>query len=291
MKFITKLFLGWMLALSAVAAPVEITVYDMNSKGNPGSAITETWIQALEKQNYRVNYRTGLGCAGRDLFINDRGPSLGIVFTGRLWASLQSGEDQCVVDFSQVSAVGSYEYDVKLCTRSDSGLTAQDLKFKNLKIAAAASVNPHGEWIRFFNQKYNTQHTPITAYKNSGAVAMGVLSGDADFGLISALTTSALEQENKLTCVATTNLQAPDNMQKLFPKMPAPLNNFAGVYGILSRNISDRDLKVINKIIRDVGQQLINEGKTGLRVSDRDSAGNKKYIEQSVNKTLAITKK
>lgn len=287
-----KIIAALLATLSISASAADLTVYDLNSRGNPGSAVTERWIKELESQGIKVSYQAGLTCAGRDRFTQEKGPAVGIVFTGRVWASLYRGEDQCVVDLNSVRPVGSYEYAVKVCTRSDSGLGVQDITGKkSLKIAVAGNTNPHGIWVKSLNQSYGTNHTAITSYKNSGAVSLAVMSGDADFGLISALTTQSLEQSGKMTCVATTDVRDGNSIRRVFPKADPVLSSNNGIYAILSRNTDPVLYEKVRLAIIKIGKQLKAEGQSGLGVSELDAAGIKDYVEKSVNEVLASSKK
>jgi len=287
-----NVFLIVITVLCSVAVhATDITVYDMNSKGNPGAVITESWIKALEQQGYQVTYRGGMGCAGRDLFVKDQGAALGIVFAGRVWGSLDRGEDQCVVDLDRTPAISSYEYTIELCTRSDSGLAASDLLGdRPLKIGFNDSNNPHRYWTLALNRLYGVNHKPVGGYKNSGAVTLAILSGDIDLGMTSSLSVRSAVAEGKLKCLATTDSAQDHAFVKLFSRIDPLLNQFNGVYGVLANNLSDRQRQEINSIITAVGKKLADQDRTGLRVSDQSEQRNQQYLEQVIRQTLSVTK-
>jgi len=287
-----NVFLAMITVLcSAAVQAASITVYDMNSKGNPGAVITESWIKALEQRGYQVTYRGGMSCAGRDLFVKDQGAALGIVFAGRVWGSLNRGEDQCVVDLDRTPAISSYEYTIELCTRSDSGLEVGDLlRDKQLKIGFNDSNNPHRYWTQALNHHYGVNHKPVGGYKNSGAVTLAILSGDIDFGLTSSLSVRSAVTEGKLKCVATTDSAQEHAFTKLFSQINPLLNQFNGVYGVLANNLSESQRQEINQIITEVGKELADQNRTVLRVSDQSEERNRQYLEQVIRQTLSVTK-
>ena len=270
----------------------DLVVYDMNSRGNPGSVVTEKWLQKLEQKGFNVIYKAGVGCHGRDQFAGEPRASLGILFAGRMWGSLDRGEDQCVVDLGKVVAVSSYQYTIELCTRLDSGLQAQDLfRSTALKIGSNGKNNPHGYWVRSFNAQYNTNHVAVETYTNSRAVSLGILSGDIHFGLISSLDSKSLLQTGKIKCVATTDPSKNNQFASMFPKIPGLINSFNGTYGILARNLSPQDLATINQVITDTGKDMQSQGYDGLQVSTRTLDENDRYIRQIIIELANTTKK
>jgi hypothetical protein len=267
-----------------------LTVYDMNSKGNPGRVVTQAWIDELNKDGYEVKFRPGLKCGGRDAFVNDEGKAIGVLFAGRIWGSLHRGEDQCVVNLDELKAVSTYEYIMGLCKRSDNPATITDLRDKGgYTVALNANANPHKEWVLDLNRQYGVDNKALTNYKNSGAVSLGLLSGDADFGLLSMLTAKPLVEQGKLTCVGSTDPADNNELKKVFTKVNPLLNGFNGVYIVMGRNITDAEAAAINKTIADTGERMVKDGKTGLLVSRKGNKENADYVNNVVTKTVKVT--
>lgn len=277
--------------MQSAGSAKELIIYDMNSRGNPGSIVTEKWMRNLEAKDYKITFKAGVGCAARDAFMAEDRSAIGILFAGRMWGSLDRGEDQCVIDFNKAVAISSYQYSIELCTRVDSTFTAEDLFKKTaLKIGSNGRNNPHGYWVSSLNQQYETNHIAVATYANSRAVSLAVLSGEIDFGLISRLNSQALIQSGKISCVATTDRTKATQFQTIFPRIPALINNFNGVYGILARNLSAQDHDVINKVIEQTGVVMQTQGYDGLSISKGSTADNDRYIRQIILDLADLTK-
>lgn len=268
----------------------EITVYDMNSKGNPGSIITQAWISELNKQGFNVKFKPGLKCGGRDAYVKDTGRAIGISFNGRLWGSLHRGEDQCLVNLNKVTPMSTYEYIIGLCKRSDNPATITDLRDKGgYTVALNATGNPHKEWVLDVNRQYGVNNKPLPNYKSSGPIALGLLSGDADFGLLSMLTAKPLIEQGKLACVGTTDPADANEFKKVFSKVHPLLNGYNGGYIVTGRNIETKEAAKITEIIAVVGKRLVSEGKTALLINDKSPAEIASYVNDMVQGTVKVT--
>ena len=268
----------------------EITVYDMNSKGNPGSIITQAWISELNKQGFNVKFKPGLKCGGRDAYVKDTGRAIGISFNGRLWGSLHRGEDQCLVNLNKVTPMSTYEYIIGLCKRSDNSATITDLRDKGgYTVALNATGNPHKEWVLDVNRQYGVNNKPLPNYKSSGPIALGLLSGDADFGLLSMLTAKPLIEQGKLACVGTTDPADANEFKKVFSKVHPLLNGYNGGYIVTGRNIETKEAAKITEIIAVVGKRLVSEGKTALLINDKSPAEIASYVNDMVQGTVKVT--
>ena len=266
----------------------EITVYDMNSKGNPGSIITQAWISELNKQGFNVKFKPGLKCGGRDAYVKDTGRAIGISFNGRLWGSLHRGEDQCLVNLNKVTPMSTYEYIIGLCKRSNNPATITDLRDKGgYTVALNATGNPHKEWVLDVNRQYGVNNKPLPNYKSSGPIALGLLSGDADFGLLSMLTAKPLIEQGKLACVGTTDPADANEFKKVFSKVHPLLNGYNGGYIVTGRNIETKEAAKITEII--VGKRLVSEGKTALLINDKSPAEIASYVNDMVQGTVKVT--
>lgn len=267
-----------------------ITVYDMNSKGNPGRIITQAWVDELNKQGFEVKFKPGLKCGGRDAYVGDKGKAIGISFNGRLWGSLHRGEDQCLVDLNKVTPVSTYEYLIGLCKRSDNPATIADLRDKGgYTVALNANGNPHKEWVLDVNRQYSVANKPLTNYKNSGAISLGLLSGDADFGLLSLLTAKPLVVQGKLTCVGSTDPADANEFKKVFSKVHPLLNGFNGGYVVTGRNLTADEAAKITGVIATVGKRLVSEGKTALLINDKSPTEIASYVNDMVQGTVKVT--
>jgi tripartite-type tricarboxylate transporter receptor subunit TctC len=283
-------FLLSLLFVMSPAMATDITVYEMLSKGNPASQITQKWAQALSP-GFRVDFRSGLGCAGRDSFVKDRGASLAIVFPGRIWGSLDRGEDTCVVDVTQYKPVAIYEYYNKLCTAADQPYTLKDLfdTTKTLRIGIQPVANPHQYWVDDLNRKYGTQHRTVTAYSNSGEISRGVVAKDVEFGLFSGVTADALIAAGKVRCFATTEPGKPDNFTKVFPRINNLLNLYNGSYIVLANNLTDQQIEELRKIISRVNQEIRDSGTSSLVIPNLDAQGMQQYVNDQITNMLKVT--
>ena len=299
-KTLTSLLIAGMVLITGAAnaswvknlfgGKTEITVYDMNSKGNPGRIITQAWIDELNNQGFDVKFRPGLRCGGRDAYVGDNGKAIGISFNGRLWGSLHRGEDQCLVDLNKVTPVSTYEYIIGLCKRADNPATITDLRDKGgYTVALNANGNPHREWVLDVNRQYGVANKPLTNYKNSGAVSLGLLSGDADFGLLSMLTAKPLVEQGKLACVGTTDPADANEFKKVFSKVHPLLNGFNGGYIVTGRNLSSDEAAKITKVIAVTGKKLVQEGKTALLINDKSPKEIATYVNDMVQGTVKVT--
>lgn len=289
-KKLSFLLVGLCVSVSTMAH--EINLYELLSRGNPAAAITQEWTSAVNAAGFKVDYRAGLGCAGRDAFVQDKSPSLVIVFPGRIWGSLDRGEDTCVIDIAKYQPVAVYEYYNKICTAKGSGRRFEDLLNKQLtlKIGIQPVANPHQYWVDDLNEKYGTKHRTVTAYKNSGDVSRGVMAGDVDFGLFSGVTAEPLIRANKIECFATTDTSKKDSFTNLLPKIHPLLNTYNGSYIVLANNISKGDADRLRSIIKGVNEKMVATGTTNLVVPDLDASQMQKYAIDQVNSMLAVTK-
>lgn len=287
-----KLFVFLFLIIGSPAIAKNIVLYELNSVGNPATPITQQWIGAVNKTNFSIEYRAGLGCAGRNSFVNDTRPSMAIVFAGRIWGSLDRGEDTCVIDINQFEPISVYEYYNKICTSADSNLSLVDLldKNKKLKIGIQAVANPHQYWVDDLNRQYGTNHRTVTSYTNSGDVSRGVLSRDVDFGIFSGITAAALLETKKIKCIATTDSSKENSFVKLFPKINKVLNGYNGSYIVLAKNLSDNEIKKIRQIVNETNEKSMRSGATNLIAKSLEPDQMKVHANAQINEILSVTK-
>lgn len=286
-----KIILTLALLASTSAMSASINLYEMLSKTNPAAGITQQWVQALDGK-FKIDYKSGLGCAGRDSFVADQGPSIAIVFPGRIWGSIDRGEDTCVVDVSKYKPIAVYEYYNKVCTASDQPYTVKDLMdpTKSFKIGIQPVANPHQYWVDDLNRQYGTKHKSVTAYKNSGEISRGVVAKDVEFGLFSGVTADKLIAAGKVKCFATTDVRQPDSFTKVFPKINPLLNTYNGSYIVLANNITDAQAQEMRSVVNEVNKKIRDSGTSSLIIPELDAKGMQKYVDDQVVNMLKVTK-
>lgn len=287
-----KLFLT-LLFFSANLSAQTINIYELVSRGYAFSNVTQQWVTTLES-SYTVDYKSALSCGGRDEFVNDKKPALAIAFLGRIWGSMDRGEDACVLDVKRYRPLAVYEYTHKLCTSAESRLTLNDFfdKTKKYKIGLTVSSNPWGYWLNDFNRNYGTQFKLIDAYINSGEVSRAVVSRDVDWGIFSGSTADVLVKGGKINCVATTDTRESNSFVRVFPKVNRLLNTYNGSYIIFGSNLTEQDIKKIRNTIETVNRQARDAGvATSMIIPELTPVQTEKYVQDNLINLLNVTRK